>query len=252
MSALFSLCIPTLNRFDNFLNKYLESYINFLEEGLIDEIVITDETGDDINKILQKYNDKIQKHSNKIRLYKNDQVLGVFLNKIKVSKLAYNNYVVLIDSDNFVNRDYFETAKNYIELNPISEYFIISPSQLLTTSFNFFKYCDNVYTKKNIGKYAHESLFQVMLNTGNYIISKNIFDKLTYKSEDFTLDKIASCDVIYFNLLVFQQIENVHFYVVKDLKYNHIVHNDSEYIKKNHVGNHYLYTYVIPKLKNLS
>ena len=45
---MFTLCIPTLNRFDDFLSKYLPKY---LENNLINEIIITDENGDDVNKI---------------------------------------------------------------------------------------------------------------------------------------------------------------------------------------------------------
>ena len=39
---MFTLCIPTLNRFDDFLSKYLPKY---LENKLINEIIITDENG---------------------------------------------------------------------------------------------------------------------------------------------------------------------------------------------------------------
>ena len=45
---MFSLCIPTINRYDNFLSKYLPLYIN---NTLIDEIVISDENGNDAKKI---------------------------------------------------------------------------------------------------------------------------------------------------------------------------------------------------------
>ena len=48
---MFTLCIPTLNRFDDFLSKYLPKY---LENNLINEIIITDENGDDVNKIIYK------------------------------------------------------------------------------------------------------------------------------------------------------------------------------------------------------
>ena len=39
---MFSLCIPTMDRFD-FLKTYLQEYI---ENELIDEIIITDEKSD--------------------------------------------------------------------------------------------------------------------------------------------------------------------------------------------------------------
>jgi hypothetical protein len=248
---MFSLCIPTLNRFDNFLDKNLDKYIRFLEEGLIDEIVICDENGNDYDKLNNKYREMIENTNNKFRIYKNDIVLGVFYNKIKVCNLAKNNYIILIDSDNFADRDYFINAKNFISISVMPEYFIISPSLLKTTNFNYKHLSDVVYTKKNVKQYINSYHFITMLNTGNYILSKNIFLNLNTEFSSFTADKIASCDVIYFNLLVFQQIEDIHLYVLKNLEYEHIVHNDSEYIKKNHIGNHYLDNHVIPAWKNI-
>ena len=51
---MFSLCIPTMDRFDNFLSKYLPKY---LENEYINEIVITDENGNDIEKIKKEFSD---------------------------------------------------------------------------------------------------------------------------------------------------------------------------------------------------
>ena len=55
---MFTLCIPTIDRFDNFLSKYLPHYLN---NPLIKEIIITDENGNDAKKIQNAFpnNDKI-------------------------------------------------------------------------------------------------------------------------------------------------------------------------------------------------
>ena len=45
---MFSLCIPTMERFDIFLSRYLPKY---LANEYINEIIITDENGNDIEKI---------------------------------------------------------------------------------------------------------------------------------------------------------------------------------------------------------
>ena len=45
---MFSLCIPTMDRYDKFLSNYLPKY---LDNELISEIIITDENGYDIQKI---------------------------------------------------------------------------------------------------------------------------------------------------------------------------------------------------------
>ena len=44
---MFSLCIPTMDRFDTFLSKFLVKYLN---NEYINEIIITDENGNE-NKL---------------------------------------------------------------------------------------------------------------------------------------------------------------------------------------------------------
>ena len=103
---MFSLCIATMDRFDDFLSNFLFVY---LENDLIQEIIITDENGRDIDKIQEHFDNP------KLRLFRNEKQLGALLNKHKAASLAQNEWIALIDSDNLADYDYFETAKNYIE-----------------------------------------------------------------------------------------------------------------------------------------
>lgn len=74
----FSLCIPTFNRFDEFLIKYLPRYLCI---PCIDEIIITDEKDSfDFEKI-DNYKKQGNDPNNKISIYKNDTKMGPFLNK---------------------------------------------------------------------------------------------------------------------------------------------------------------------------
>ena len=87
---MFSLCIPTMNRYDNFLSEFLPRYIN---NELIDEIIISDENGNDAEKISKRF-----ESVPKIKLHVNKQQLGAFLNKITACKYAKNQWIALIDS----------------------------------------------------------------------------------------------------------------------------------------------------------
>ena len=107
---MFSLCIPTMDRYDNFISKNL---IHYLDNELINEIIITDENGNDINKIILNF--KNHENFKKIFTVKNEKQLGPFLNKYKACMIAKNEWIALIDSDNFADKKYFEIAKNYIE-----------------------------------------------------------------------------------------------------------------------------------------
>lgn len=222
-----SLCIPTKNRF-NFLSRYLDKYVNFLEENIIDEIIISDETGEDYEKIKEKY----QKYINKgIFLYKNDKILGVFLNKLKVCSYANNNIIVLIDSDNFADRNYFMKIHDYInKIDKNLKSYILSPS-FAKPRFNYTEFNNSIITKNNINLYINNPNFMTLLNTGNYVITKNIILKILQNDFNLELDKISSSDVLYFNLLVFEQIENFELHILENLHYDHVVHDDSEYLK---------------------
>ena len=76
-----------------FLKNNLTKY---LQIDLIDEIVICDENGEDVKKIQRDF-----PNNDKLRLFVNEK-LGHFLNKIAYVKQAKNEWIALIDSDNFL------------------------------------------------------------------------------------------------------------------------------------------------------
>jgi hypothetical protein len=233
---MFSLCIPTIDRFDTFLNSYLEKY---LTNDLIDEIIICDENGNDYNKIINAYQD-----SPKIKAYKNESILGPFLNKLKACNLASNEWIVLIDSDNFADKDYFQTAKEYINNTNISKNSILSPCHA-KPNFNYKTLQGNVYNKTNM--FNNECL----ANTGNYIINKYIIDNLDISKELENIKQSAACDVIFFNTLLFEQFD-LQFHVVKGMEYNHVVHDGSVYLNNcNLFKNFNEYVYKRYRLLNL-
>ena len=207
---MFSLCIPTIDRFDSFLDKYLEKY---LENDLIDEIIITDENGNDYFKIINKYPS--------IKVYKNDSILGPFLNKLKVMSLASNEWVVLMDSDNFADYDYFKTAKEYILENNLPKNTILSPC-MANPNFNFSRDSGKIFKKED---YISDG---VLINAGNYIVNKYLVDSIDISKETENIKKSSACDVIFFNTLLFEQLD-LHFHVVKSMEYLHVVHNGSIY-----------------------
>jgi len=234
-NILISLCIPTLNRFDKFLQANCVEYVKFLDEGLIDEIVICDENGNDYDKMI-KY-DLFKKYiqNGKLRLFKNNEILGVFSNKLKVCSLARNNYIALIDSDNFCERNYFNVGIDYIidnGLNNTNNNFILAPS-FAKPNFNFKLFQDHIINRNNIKQFLNGNQFGVLINTGNYILTKDIINNIKFTNNKNILTKISACDVMFFNLLVFKQFNNFNFHIVKNLEYEHAIHDDSEYLKTN-------------------
>ena len=226
---MFSLCIPTMNRYDNFLSKYLPLY---LENSLIDEIIITDETGEDVHKIRQFF------QNSKLVLHINENKLGPFLNKLKACSMAKNEWIALIDSDNFADYNYFLVAKNFIDTQTPTKNSILAP-YFAMPNFNF-SYLSGVVYKKGMfdnNKKLEEVLLnnsysnsETLMNTGNYIINKFLVDNLDLSNETENIKMSSACDVIYLNTLLFEQLD-LNLYVVPNLSYNHVVHNGSIYIQ---------------------
>jgi hypothetical protein len=218
---MFTLCIPTIDRFDNFLSQYLPKY---LANEYINEIVITDENGNDIEKIKLFFPE-----NNKLILVKNESRLGPFLNKIKACSLAKNEWIVLMDSDNFAYKDYFIKAKDYIEKNINNEKNIILAPSFARPNFNYY-HLSGTILKKGCFNDTIKSQSSTLMNTGNYVINKYLIDNLELSNETENIPKSSACDVIYFNTLLFEQLDlNMH--VVEGLEYDHIVHDGSVYLQ---------------------
>ena len=228
---MFSLCIATMDRFDTFLVKYLPEYIN---NQHIDEIIITDENGNDVDKIRV-----IFPNNNKLVLIKNDAKLGPFLNKLKACSYAKNEWIALMDSDNFASDNYFITAKKYIDdVIGDQKNIILAPSKA-RPNFNYshlsgFIYKKGLFDKNNALeqqiKQPSNTCSTTLMNTGNYIINKHLINNLNLTNEHNNISLSCSCDVIYMNTLLFEQLDlNLH--VVPNLEYDHVVHNGSIYMQ---------------------
>ena len=221
---MFSLCIATVDRYDTFLKKSLEQYIQF---PLIDEIVISDENGKDAAKIQKEFIDTGK--TDKIRVLVNDKRLGPFMNKLKAMKEAKNgakngaknNWIAIIDSDNFAPSGYFNGAKAFIESNGLQK-------GLLMPSFAKPRFSYKAIVGK-VELTGDAKRYEMCFNTGNYILSKDLL-ALDLSKEEALVSHSDSCDVILFNTLLIEQYEP-DIYVVEGMEYDHVVHKNSAYLE---------------------
>ena len=216
----YSLCIPTMRRW-----AFLETYIpQYLENPFIDEIVLVDETGEDFIEISAKYSSEP-----KIRVYQNEKRLGPFLNKVKCMKCAKNNWICLVDSDNFVDVEYF---KRITELSPLEEDTVYSPSFAAPT-FDFRNFNGLLLTKESIAEIYKTDVYlrlEMLLNTGNYVLSKKAVDVLSRYEENTLSSSCSTIDVLYANYLLLQN--RFKLYIVPDLTYTHVVHEGSIFLQE--------------------
>ncbi len=236
MTITFSLCIPTMDRYDSFLSKYLPKY---LENPLISEIIITDENGEDAMKIWSELDDP------KLKIFINEQRLGPFRNKQKALSLATNEWIAIIDSDNFAPAAYFETAQKFIIENNPSLNSILAPSKSCPgdnsssykthEGFDFTKFANKTINLQYLRKFGLQNIIYnsnilILLNQGNYIINKWLVSNINIRDEDPDLiENCHSFDVIYYNSLLLDKL-NANIMVIQNLYYNHSVHEGSIFL----------------------
>ena len=226
---MFSLCIPTIDRFDTFLRKNLTEY---LTNDLISEIIVCDENGQDADKISAEFGDA----GGKLKVFRNESRLGPFLNKLKCCCLATGPWIALIDSDNFADRAYFETAKAFLDTHKVSERSILAPCWA-RPRFDYRHLAGQLLGRQTLGKSRCREIAlnpqfssEVLMNTGNYVLNKYLVDNLNIELEKDNIPLSSACDVIYMNTLFFEQLD-MHMYVVPELYYDHEVHDGSVYIQ---------------------
>jgi hypothetical protein len=251
MFGKITLCIPTMDRFDIFLSKYIPKY---LENNYINEIIICDENGNDKNKIDKIFNNP------KLKTFKNNNILGPCLNKINCVLNATNEWICLIDSDNFADIDYFKTIENFFKNNNVDKTTILAPS-FAKPNFNY-SYLEGIcITKNNLNeiifkdlqlkkKYNNNEDLFVCMNTGNYFFNKYIFENLDLDNEIEYIHNTPACDVIYINTLFFEQL-NIKFIIVPGLYYLHNVH-DGSIFKQTCIKNKYMRQKVFNRFFNIN
>jgi hypothetical protein len=189
-TSSFSLAIPTMNRYDDYLKKSIPEY---LKNKYINEIVICDENGEDYQKIKDNFSKDIE--SGKIKLFKNESRLGVMKNKIKVMSLCSSEYVALIDSDNFADEKYFEEVIKF----GTNQLTILLPSySLYRGNFTSLQYY-NPINKSNWYNIIQSKSFFPRLNDGNGIYPRLFIDALSkfnlmfepYASDAFIQTQLA-------------------------------------------------------------
>ena len=172
-----SICIPTMDRWDLHLKDYIPQYLTC---ELIDEIVISDENGNDVAKIKNAFPD-----NPKLRLFVNSIKIGAFSNKEKSVSLARNEWVALIDSDNFAPQDYFEAWRSYISINGADPFTVYCPEHTITTHgghcLNYKNLTNTVIDNTNIKSLLNVPNVECVINTGNYIVNR-----LHYLSAKYT------------------------------------------------------------------
>jgi glycosyltransferase involved in cell wall biosynthesis len=224
-----SLAIPEYNT-----SQYFTDCIKYaLEDDFVDEIVVNDDCSSDHH--FKNLIDTIHTlNSSKIKLFRNNTNLNAFRNKYQTVFNCSNEWVYLLDSDNYP----FEESYQIIREIPVDD-----PNVCYCPQHLFCKN-DNASNYMNISNYdfgydligieeSKEALnkgvewFNWFVNSGNYIFNRNIYLQCLekpFKDLDTPLLHADTAAVFYYWLK-----KGNKFKVVKGLRHHHRLRPDSNW-----------------------
>lgn len=218
-----TLAIPTYRRFKPFLEVYLPKYLALSK---VDEILIADETGEDIDQI------KAQPWGShpKLRFIRNPERLGAYHNKLNMMKQITTDWVALIDSDNEVVQEYFDALHSYWSDHGENPKQIYIPAGIesrdissIQTTKQLAHLAGFIVNKSNWNMFLHYPNAGYCLNLGNCVFHKSAIQDIP---ETIPKDVMADCQVMNKHL-VEKEYELV---LVPNMRYFHVVHPGSLYL----------------------
>ena len=210
----FTLAITTYNSADFMLRQLEQDYFT-MSKGLIDEIVIQDDCTDDYKILLEKQTDNI-------KVFQNSHHTYPLLGRVNLLNNCKNDWVILMDSDNFLNEKSFEVLNSFTP----------KPGTIYVPGFAHPDYnFKSQYGNTTIDlKLAAERVGQpgvnwmdVLLNTGNFLVPRKEYLEVAKDIDPY----FSPCphEVVYFNYLWLRSGRTL--YCNKDYEYIHTQRDDS-------------------------
>lgn len=212
----YTLAFTTYNSAD-YIERQLSNDFFAMSSGLVDEIVIQDDCSEDYNKLKSK-------ETENIKIYQNSKRMLPLLGRVEMLKNCKNDWVLLMDSDNFLTQKSFDALNSFIP-----EPGVIYMPGFAHPDFDFrSQYPDTFIDLKLAANRVGQpgvNWINVLLNTGNYLVPR-----LEYLEVSKTIDPqlpACPCEVLYFNYLWLKAGKR--FYCKSDYEYIHTQRDDSFY-----------------------
>lgn len=205
-----SLCITNYNRTDS----VIRAFEKVLNDDRIGEVIISDDCSDNYNELLS-----ILPKSEKIKTHRNYLNLGMSQNKAKAIELATNDYCIIFDSDNVLEKKYLDALYKKHWFPDI----ILMPD-FAKPQFDFRHFREERISALSVKRLTRKHNFEVLMNTCNYFVHRETYLKVFQHNA-----AIKGSDTIWFNYL-WLKAGNA-FLVVPQMDYYHAVHEGSGWLK---------------------
>ncbi len=201
-----------------------------MEYDIFDEVIIVDENGLDKYQLDKQFGD-----NPKVKVYTNDVRLGAFMNKLKCIEKASNDWVFLLESDNFIGPDFAKRLTEFVSANQLNPKTIYCPEMALINwkpqqPGNFSHLLNIAIDKAEIRRrcLANFSQMEFFLNCGNYLLHRSVLN-YDYNYWKELIDVCKCYDGIFFVFLM-TYTNNMSLEIIPGLRYNYAAHQDSYYI----------------------
>ena len=241
-------------------SKFLDDVLDIIgKDDRVDEIIINDDHSKEWD-ILQN---KVQQLNNpKIKLHRNSENLGNFMNKLKTLSLCKNEWAVLLDMDNMLTKEYLDAIEKAQPWNPD---IIYAPEWARTFNGkrgNFsgskplhFQKLIKTINKQTVKRYLTGVSFNLInmeccLNVGNYFVNKQEFLKIQNKKfGNYNKGRLSNVDYLQTNTEWLANNKTIQ--LLPKMVYNHRIHNQSCYQKSNQKEGKRITTQCVKKLNSL-
>lgn len=222
MDPFLTITIPTMNRWF-FLRNSLPG---FLKRPEVAEVIICDETGEDIIEIMKSD----LAHSPKLRCIQNERILGIYENKRKCLSMAKTDWVALLDSDNYFQDEWFESIsqinkKDHTRIYASADFKTVNAEKLSVIE-TCSKFSGLTLNSDNWNSILETAGWNFLLNDGNWVLPKKCLDLLPVSTKS---SQVLAVDALYMLRCFVKGGYSITY--IPDLSYLHMVHNDSTWIK---------------------
>lgn len=204
-----SLCLTNFNRTE----EVTQSFKQVLNDERIGEVIISDDAS---NQETRKY---LELLAYPAKVIFHNENAGMARNKMMAIKAAINEYCILFDSDNVIDKKYLDAL---YKRNWFPD--IILMPDYAKPHFDYRALREERINKYSVKRVAKKQMFDCLMNTCNYFVHRDTYLKIFEHNP-----AIKGCDTAWFNYLWLKAGNS--FIVVPQMEYYHKVHDGSEWLK---------------------
>jgi GT2 family glycosyltransferase len=208
----YGLAITTWNRFD----LTIHSFARVIDDPRISRILILDDASTDGSyDNLRGYFDGIDK----VTVTREVVNRGMSIAKRNAIALCTQPHCIILDSDNEIGPDYLD-ALDKLQLQDDTIY---CPDWAMP-QFDYRAFSGQTIDASKVKQFLHKPMFEQLLNTCNYLVPSLNYCKV-YRHDE----SVKETDTLHFAYLWLKA--GYKFYVVPGMRYNHLVHAESGWLK---------------------